>query len=141
VSEAAGVAPPGLAEALAWTGFELDEADGRAVGRVQGVYVDVETGGPAWLTVAVSGGRRLPFARRRSKAVVVPLRECAAMPGRVWTAQAREAIRVAPAVDPTRPLLREHEIAICAHYRVGERIGRHAEVAGRPEGSVTAQPA
>ncbi len=42
------------------------------------------------------------------------------MPGRVWTAQGREAIRTAPAVDPTRPLLREHEVAICAHYGIGE---------------------
>lgn len=125
---------PSLAEALAWSGFKLDDAGGKAVGRVEGVYADAEGGGPVWLVVAT--GRR-----RRAKAVVVPLRECAAMPGRVWTAQGREAMRNAPAVDPTRPLLREHEVAICSHYGVGERIGRHAEVAGRPDGTVTAQPA
>ena len=59
------------------------------------------------------------------------------MPGRVWTAQEREAMREAPAVDPSRPLLREHEVAICTHYGVGERVGRHAEVAGRAAGAVT----
>ena len=63
------------------------------------------------------------------------------MPGRVWVAHEREAMRGAPVVDPTRPLLREHELAICAHYGIGETIGRAAEVAGRAAGSVTAQPA
>jgi hypothetical protein len=63
------------------------------------------------------------------------------MPGRVWTAQAAQALRGAPAVDPTRPLLREHETAICGHYGIGESVGRHSEVAGRAEGSATAQPA
>jgi len=134
VSEAGAAAPPSLAVALGWTGFELDDAGGRAVGRVEGVYVDAGGGDPVWLIVAT--GRR-----RRAKAVAVPLRECAAMPGRVWTAQGREAMCEAPAIDPSRPLLREHEVAICLHYGVGERLGRHAEVVARPEGTVTAQPA
>ena len=125
---------PSLAEALGWRGFALDDAGGKAVGRVAGVYADVEGGDPVWLTVAT--GRR-----RRAKTIVVPLRECAAMPGRVWTAQERGALLGAPAVDPTRPLLREHEVTICTHYGVGERVGRHAEIAGRPEGVITAQPA
>lgn len=134
MSEAPAGALPTLTEALEWTGFELDDAAGSGIGRVTGVYVDAESGGPVWLVVAT--GRR-----RRAKAVVVPLRECAAMPGRVWTAQGRDAMRGAPAVDPSRPLLREHEAAICSHYGIGERVGRHAEVGGRAEGSVTARPA
>lgn len=134
MSEAGAGSSLGLAETLGWTGFELDDVGGDAVGRVEGVYSDAEDGGPAWLVV--SSGRR-----RRAKTFVVPLRECAAMPGRVWTAQAREVMRGAPAVDPRRPLLREHEVAICTHYGIGERVGRHAEVAGRLDGAVTAQPA
>ena len=81
------------------------------------------------------------LGRRGRKRIVVPLRECAAGAGRAWTAQEANRMREAPAVDPTRPLLREHEIAICAHYGIGESAGRRAEVAGRAEGSVTAQPA
>ena len=126
--------PPSLAEALGWGGFELDDKGGKAVGRVEGAYADSEAGNPVWLVVAT--GRR-----RRAKTIVVPLRECAAMPGRVWTAQDRDAMLAAPTVDPSRPLLREHEVAICAHYGVAEQRGRHAEVIARPEGSVTAQPA
>lgn len=134
MSEAPAGALPDLAEALSWNGAELDDAGGRSVGRVTSVYVDAGAGNPVWLVVAM--GRR-----RRAKAVVVPLRECAAMPGRVWTAQDRGAMHGAPAVDPARPLLREHETAICAHYGIGEGAGRHAEVVGRPAGSITAQPA
>ena len=134
MNEAPVGALPDLAEALGWNGRELDDAAGRSVGRVTGIYVDTQTGTPVWLVVAM--GRR-----RRAKAVIVPLRECAAMPGRIWTAQDRQAMREAPAVDPARPLLREHETAICSHYGIGEGAGRHAEVAGRAGGSVTAEPA
>lgn len=133
---------PDLAEARSWVGSGLDDTDGEVVGRVTGVYADAESGGPVWLAVVVAGGpRRLPFARRGTKTVVVPLRECAAMPGRVWTAQGRQAMREAPGVDPSRSLLREHELTICLHYGIGERAGRHAEVAGRARSSITAQPA
>lgn len=124
---------PSLAEARAWAGFELDEAGGERVGRVRCVYADAASGEPAWLIAALG--------RRGAKLVAVPLRDCAAAAGRVWTAHAGEALRSAPAVDPTRPLLREHELTICAHYGIGERTGRAAEVADRPAGAVTSQPA
>jgi hypothetical protein len=69
------------------------------------------------------------------------MRECAVAAGCAWTAQQRQALREAPTVDPTRPLLREHEAALCAHYGVGEKSGRNAELADRAEGTVTARPA
>jgi hypothetical protein len=116
-----------------WIGCELDGVGGDRVGRVQGVFVDSESGEPAWLVVALG--------RRGAKKVAVPIRECAAAAGRAWTAQDRGALHDAPAVDPTRPLLREHEATICEHYGIGPRVGRHAEIAARPEGTVTAQPA
>lgn len=137
---AAGAAPAlSLEEALAWRGCELDDVAGERTGRIEGVYADAEGGAPVWLTVALE--RRGLLRRGVAKVVAVPARECAALPGRAWTAQTAAAIRDAPAVDPTRPLLREHETAICAHYGIGPAGGRHAEIAGRPEGSITAQPA
>lgn len=142
MSEAPPAAPLELAEVGHWTGSELDDAAGKPVGRVTGIYSDAESGSPVWLVAIVGGGRRrLPFGRRSAKAVIVPLRECAAMPGRIWTAQVSQAMRDAPSVDPTRSLLREHELTICIHYGIGEQTGRHAEVAGRAKGSITAQPA
>jgi PRC-barrel domain protein len=133
------VSMPGLAEATAWRGFAVDDVDGVRVGRVEGVYADAVDGAPAWLIVEL--GRRPRLRRRRRDRIAIPLRECAAAAGRVWTAHRQGSLRAAPTVDPARPLLREHELAICAHYGIGERIGRAAEVAGSPEGAVTAQPA
>jgi len=127
------------AEALSWRGYALDAVDGERLGRVEGVYADEESGAPAWLAVAIE--RRGLLRRGVAKVVVVPARECAALPGAVWTAQPAAAIREAPAVDPARLLLREHETAICAHYGIGPAAGRHAEVAARPEGATTARPA
>lgn len=124
---------PTPAEASGWTGFDVDLAGGGGAGRVDRVFVDAGSGEPAWLIVGLG--------RRGRKKVAIPLRDCAALVDRVWTAHEREALRTAPTVDPARPLLREHELTICAHYGISERVGRAAEVAGRPQGSVTSQPA
>lgn len=136
--------PPGAAptmdEALGWLGFEVGGVDGRPVGRVHGVFVDAESGVPAWLVVA-RVRRGLLGRRRAAPAVAVPARECAGAAGRVWTATPSRVVESAPPIDPSRPLLREHELAIGAHYGIGEAEGRPAEVAARPEGTITAQPA
>jgi len=116
-----------------WRGVDLDDVAGAHVGRVLGGYVDAESGEPVWLVVSLG--------RRGAKKVVVPMRECAVSADRAWTSQERSALREAPTVDPSRPLLREHETAICAHYGIGERSGRNAELACRSDGAVTAQPA
>lgn len=142
MSEAPPAALPDLDEVRGWIGSELDDVAGKAVGRVTGIYADAERGSPVWLVVIVGGGRRrFPFGRRGVKAVAVPLRECAAMPGRVWAAQERQAMHNAPSVDPARSLLREHELTICLHYGIGESVGRHTEAASRPARSITAEPA
>ena len=123
---------PSVEEALAWKGSRIDEMGGSSVGRVQGIYVDAESGEPVWL--AAKTGR---FGRTTA----VLIRDCAAAAGHVWTAHPRDAIRRAPAIDPRRPLTREAELELCAHYGIGEGQSRQAEVADRPEGSVTAEPA
>lgn len=129
----AAVAMPSLAEVMGWVGSEVSEIDGAAVGQVEGLFVDDAGGDPAWLILRL--GRR-----RRTRLVAVPLRDCAGAAFGVWVAHGGEALRGAPVVDPARPLRREHELAICAHFGVGEGVGRAAEVASRPEGSVTAVP-
>jgi hypothetical protein len=123
-----------------WAGFEVDAIDSAGVGRVHGFFADASSGEPCWLIAALAcGGLRL--RRRPPRLVAVPLRDCAGGGGRVWVAHEGGVLGGAPVVDPNRPLLREHELAICAHYGIGERVGRAAEVGGRPEGAVTAQPA
>jgi len=129
---AESAALPSPAETREWIGCAVDDLDGAGVGRVQGFFVDAGSGDPIWLIVKPG--------RRRAGTVAVPLRDCAAAAGRAWVAHERETIRSAPVVDPTRPLLREHELTICAHYGIGERVGRAGEVVGRPEDAVTSQP-
>lgn len=124
---------PSAAEAMGWLGAELAELSGNSVGQVQGFYVDADDGEPAWLIARL--GRR-----RRARVVAVPLSNCAGAPFGVWVAQEADAIRSAPVVDPTRPLRREHELTICAHFGIGEKVGRAAEVVGREEGGITATP-
>ena len=133
MSESPVAAALSPAEARSWIGHRVDEIGGAGVGQVQGFFADVEGGEPSWLIAKLG--------RFGGTLVAVPLRECAAGAGRVWVAHRRETLRSAPVVDPSRPLLREHELTICAHYGIGEGVGRAAEVAGRKEGSVTSQPA
>jgi hypothetical protein len=125
-------APPSLEQARTWVGNAVDDLGGASVGQVHSLFVDAGSGAPTWLIV--KQGRVKPTL------VAVPLRDCAAAAGRVWIAHDRDVIRRAPVVDPTRPLLREHELTISAHYGISDTVGRAAEVAGRPENSVTSQP-
>jgi hypothetical protein len=126
-------APPSLEEARTWVGNGVDDFGGASVGQVHGLFVDANSGVPTWLIV--KQGRVKPTL------VAAPIRDCAAAPGRVWIAHDREAIRRAPVVDPTRPLLREHELTISAHYEASDQVGRAAEVVGRPESAATSRPA
>ena len=125
---------PTLEEVQTWTGAEVTELGGAKIGHVHGCFVDDDSGEPAWLVTRL--GRR----RRGIRIVAVPLGFCAGAPFGVWVAQEGEKLASAPVVDPARPLLREHELTICAHFGVGETVGRAAEVAERPAGAVTAAP-
>ena len=139
MAEAAPVRLPSLTGAMDWVGWEVDEIGGATVGRVYGFFADAGSGGPIWLIAALAR-RGFSFRRRPARLVAIPLRDCAGGGDRVWTAHEREEIGTAPVVDPTRPLLREHELTICAHFGIGENVGRAAEVKGRAEGAVTSQP-
>ncbi len=131
MAEAAAMPP--LEEARGWIGGEITDVDGDPAGVVEGFFLDATSGRPAWLIARV--GRR-----RRTRLVAVPLRDCAGTRGAAWVAHPVGTLGSAPMVDPAKPLRREHELTICAHFGIGEAVGRAAEVAGRPEGAVTAQP-
>jgi hypothetical protein len=128
-----GAAPPSATEAMGWLGADLAEMNGATVGEVQSLFLDAENGEPTWLIARL--GRR-----RRTRVVAVPFATCAGAPFGAWVAQEADAIRSAPVVDPARPLRREHELTICAHFGIGENVGRAAEVAPRPPDTITAVP-
>ncbi len=121
--------PPTEAEALSWSGFALEEIGGAALGKVDGFFSDALSGEPTWLVARLG--------RRRTRVVAVPIRDCAGGGGHVWVAHDAAAIASAPVVEPSRPLLREHELAICAHFGISEKVGRGAEVAPRPSATIT----
>jgi hypothetical protein len=133
MAEDTGAPSPSLPEAMGWLGAPVSAVDGATVGQVEGFFVDRAGGEPAWLIARL--GRR-----RNTRVVAVPISNCAGAPFGVWVAQRGEALRGAPVVDPTRPLRREHELTICRHFEIGERVGRAAAVVARPEGEITATP-
>jgi hypothetical protein len=122
---------PSADDVKAWEGYQLDEISGQGVAKVEGLFVDAESGDPAWVLAKLG---------RFGKTVPVSIRECAAAAGRVWVPHEREVIRNAPAVDPSMPLNREQEIQVLEYYGIPESVGRGAEIADRAEGATTAKP-
>ncbi len=121
---------PTAEDVAAWHGYQLDEITGQGVAKVEGLFVDKESGEPAWVLAKLG---------RFGKVVPVSVRECAAAAGRVWVPHDREVIRNAPAVDPAMPLNREQELQVLEYYGIPETVGRGAEISDRPEGTVTSQ--
>jgi hypothetical protein len=119
---------PSLAEIKGWIGSRLDEIGGATVGRIEGVYLDQQSGEPEWLLARM--GR---FGRHS----LVPARDAVAGVGHVWVPYEREVIRGGPRVEPGQTLDIERETELSAHYRV-DRANQLA--ARQPEG-VTSRPA
>ncbi|MGH2961968.1 MAG: PRC-barrel domain-containing protein [Solirubrobacterales bacterium] len=121
-------ARPGVEEITRWVGARLDEIGGASVGRIEGAYVDAQSGEPVWLLVRV--GR---FGRR----CLVPARDAVAGAGHVWVPYPRDLLRGAPRVEPGEPLDIERERELSSHYG----FPRAAELADRPPGAVTSRSA
>jgi hypothetical protein len=130
-ADTASASSPELQEALETIGFRVDEMAGSSIGRVHGVYVDEQTGEPAWVVVKLG---------RFGKVTLIPYRDCAPGAGHLWAAYEREVLRGAPAINEGDPLTREQELEICAHYGIRGDQARAGEIAEREEGAVTAQP-
>ncbi len=121
---------PSLEDVKQWMGYRVDEISGHSVAKVDGLFVDQESGDPAWILVKLG---------RFGKVVPISIRECATAAGRVWVPHDREVIRNAPAVDPDMPLNREQELQVLQYYGIPDTVGRGAEIAGRRVGTVTSQ--
>ena len=121
---------PSLEDVKQWMGYRVDEISGHSVAKVDGLFVDQESGDPAWILVKLG---------RFGKVVPISIRECATAAGRVWVPHDREVIRNAPAVDPGMPLNREQELQVLQYYGIPETVGRGTEVSGRSVGTVTSQ--
>jgi hypothetical protein len=127
-----------IGEAIGWVGGPLADLEGGDIGEVQSVYIDSTSHQPSWLVAKLAGsGRR----ERGARVVAVPVDVCAGAAGvGVWAAIEEERLRGAPVVDPSRPLLREHELVICEHFGIGAGVGRAAAVAELADGAITSIP-
>ena len=123
---------PGLQDVAGWKGHRLDELTGANVGRVDGVFVDAETGEPEWLVARMG---------RFGHHTLVPARDAVEGVGHVWVPFTREVIRRAPKVDTIASLTAEEERALLDHYGIGGGAGRAAEISAREPGAISVRPA
>lgn len=121
---------PNLEDVREWVGYRVDEVSGHSVAKVEGLFVDQDSGEPAWILAKLG---------RFGKTVPISIRECASAAGRVWVPHDREVIRNAPAVDPEMPLNREQELQVLSYYGIPDSVGRGAEIVDRSPGTVTSQ--
>jgi hypothetical protein len=128
---AQAVTAPSAEEVAGWAGLRLDAIAGAAVGRVEGAFIDSDSGSPVWLLARM--GR---FGHR----TLVPGRDAVAGFGHVWVPYTRDRIRRAPRVDPQAPLTAGGERLLLAHYGIAADLGRAAEIADRDPADVTAEP-
>ncbi len=130
--EAATLERPALAEVAAWKGDRLDELGGANVGRVDGAFVDAETGQPEWLVARMG---------RFGHHTLVPARDAVEGVGHIWVPFTRDVIRRAPKIDPVASLTVNEERALLDHYGIGGGAGRAGELSARDPGSVSLRPA
>ena len=123
---------PGLQDVAGWKGHRLDELTGANVGRVDGAFVDAETGDPEWLVARMG---------RFGHHTLVPARDAVEGVGHIWIPFTREVIRRAPKVDPIASLTANEERALLDHYGIGGGAGRAAELSGREPDAVSVRPA
>ena len=120
-----------LTEALAWTGFRVDDVYGARIGTVEDIYVDHETDAPCWILVKMG--------RFSDAHALLPVRDAVAGTGHVWIPYEKDLIRRAPQIPAGMPIAQELERALCVHY--GVMSSRGAEIAEVPADALTAASA
>src|SRR5919106_2383810 len=115
-----------------WAGHRLDEIGGASVGKVEGVFVDDQTGRPEWLLVRMG---------RFGHHTLVPARDAVEGVGRVWVPCTRDQIRHGPKIATGKPLARDAERELLQHYGMAADAGRFAELSERPADALTVRPA
>ena len=120
---------PDREEVTAWLGYRVDDVYGGRVGRLEDAYLDAETGRPEWIVAR--------FGRFTEEFGLIPVTDCVAGAGHVWTPFERDAIRRSPRLATSEgPLRRLQEEYLNFHYGVvSERLELLAE---RPAAAITA---
>lgn len=106
-----GAARPGLDEARTWIGNRVTDSYGSGVGRLEDVWVDAQTGDPAWLLI-----RERRFARGSHK--LVPFDGATAGGGQVWLPCEREVVRGSPDIGAQEILTASLGERLRDHYGI-----------------------
>jgi hypothetical protein len=128
----AGDGRPSAEEVRSWAGHRLDEVEGANVGKVEGAYLDPDSGQPEWILARMG---------RFGHYCLVPVRDAVGGVGRVWVPYTRDQIRRAPKIEPKTAITKQRETELLGYYGIGGEAGRMAEIAKRDEDAVTASPA
>ena len=126
------VTGPDADEVRGWIGDRVDVLGGSSVARVDGFFVDAETGRPEWLVVRLG---------RFGQPTLVPARDAVGAAGKVWVPYSRETLKSAPRRKAKDPLTREAELELLKHFGAAGDAGRAAELGTRGFEAVTASPA
>jgi hypothetical protein len=121
-----------LAEAIEWLEMPIDGLGGKTLGRVAGIHLDAEDGGPRWVLIKLG-----PLAG----CTAVPVEHTAEAAERLWAAYERSWVNEAPRFKPDESLTASQELELAAHWGIHEGRGRAAEVADRDPDEISAVPA
>lgn len=108
-----GAAKTGLDEARSWIGNRVTDMNGASVGRLEDVWVDADSGDPAWLLI-----REGRFGGGSHK--LVPFGGATAGGGQVWLPHERSVIRAAVNIREQEVLTRELGGQLREHYGFGQ---------------------
>jgi len=104
-----GATRPGLAEARTWIGSRVTDSFGSGLGRVEDVWVDADSGEPAWLLI-----REGRFGGGKHK--LVPFDGATAGGGQVWLPYERGVVRGSPEIGAQEILTASLGERLRAHY-------------------------
>ena len=106
-----------VTEAYEWRGRDVVSNEGGKIGTLEEVYLDAQTGEPAWATVTTG-----LFGTKQS---FVPLAEAEPARGQVVIPYSKDQVKDAPSVDPDAELSTEEEHQLYRHYGAveGARTG------------------
>ena len=104
-----GATKPGLTEAREWIGSRVTDNLGSGLGRLEDVWVDADSGEPAWLLI-----REGRFASGEYK--LVPFDGATAGGGQVWLPYERDTVRSSPEIGEQEVLTAALRVRLRAHY-------------------------
>jgi hypothetical protein len=111
-----------LDEAIEWLEMPIDGLGGKSLGRIAGIHLDAENGGPRWVLIRLG-----PLAG----CTAIPVEHVAEAAERLWTGYERDWVNKAPRFKPDDSLSAAQELELAAHWGIDEEWGRAAAVAAR----------